>query len=80
MEKPLTEKGSLDPWESTQAGIFTPSGTDLVYVLAEGRNSGELTDEVEVGSGDRVNSAAVERRQSLVSRQSQVLERRKREP
>lgn len=44
-----------------------------MYVLAEGWNSGELTDEVEVGSGDCVNSTAVEDRQSLVSRQSQIL-------
>lgn len=51
-----------------------------MYVLAEGWNSGELTDKVEVGSGDCVNSAAVEHRQSLVSRQSQILDRRKHEP
>lgn len=46
-------------------------------VLAEGRNGGELADEVEVGGSQRVNSTAVERRQSLVGGQSQVLERRK---
>lgn len=49
-------------------------------VLAEGWNSGELTDKVEVGSGDCVNSTAVEHRQSLVSRQSQILDMRKLEP
>lgn len=55
----------------------TQSSTDLMYVLAEGWNSGELTDEVEVGGGDCVNGTAVERRQSLVSRQGQVLDGRK---
>lgn len=57
--------------------FLTQSGTDLVYVLAEGWNSGELTDEVEVGGGDCVNGTAVERRQSLVSRQGQVLDGRR---
>lgn len=47
-----------------------------MYVLAEGWNSGELTDEVEVGGGDCVNGTAVEHRQSLVSRQSQILDGR----
>lgn len=51
-----------------------------MYVLAEGWNSGELTDKVEVGSGDCVDSTAVEHRQSLVSGQSQILDRRKHEP
>lgn len=45
-----------------------------MYVLAEGWNSGELTDEVEVGGGDCVNGTAVKHRQSLVSRQSQILD------
>lgn len=53
--------------------------TDLMYVLAEGWNSGELTDEVEVGSSDCVNGTAVEHRQSLVSRQSQILDGREQE-
>lgn len=45
-----------------------------MYVLAEGWNSGELADEVEVGGGDCVNGTAVKHRQSLVSRQSQILD------
>lgn len=44
-----------------------------MYVLTEGWNSGELTDKVEVGGGKCVNGAAVEHRQSLVSGESQVL-------
>lgn len=70
------------PWTAgtTQARVFTQSRTDLMYVLAEGWDSGELTDEVEVGSGDCVNSTAVEHRQGLVSRESQILDRRKHEP
>lgn len=69
MEKQFIEKGSLDSWEATHVH------TDLMYVLAEGWDSGKLTDEVEVGSGDCVNSTAVEHRQSLVSGQSQILDR-----
>lgn len=44
-----------------------------MYVLAEGGNGGELADEVEVGGGQGVNGTAVERGQSLVGGQSQVL-------
>lgn len=47
---------------------------DLVYVLAEGGNGGELADEVEVGGSQGMNGTAVKRRQSLVGGQSQVLE------
>ena len=49
---------------------------DLVYVLAEGWDGGELADEVEVGGGDGVNSTAVINRKRLVSGQSQVLHRK----
>lgn len=42
-------------------------------VLAEGGDSGELTDEVEVGSHKGMNSTPVINRESLVSGQSQVL-------
>ena len=49
-------------------------GSDLVYVLAEGWDGGELADEVEVGGGEGVNSTAVKDGQSLVSRQSQILQ------
>lgn len=55
----FTAQTSLDP--------------DLMYVLAEGWNGGELTNEVEVGSGKRMNSTAVKHRQSLIGGQSQVL-------
>lgn len=41
-------------------------GPDLMYVLAEGWDGGELADEVEVGSSERMNSTAVKNRQSLV--------------
>lgn len=46
-----------------------------MYVLAEGWNGGELADEVEVGGGEGVNSAAVKRGQGLVGGQSQVLKK-----
>lgn len=44
-----------------------------MYVLAEGGNGGELADEVEVGGSQGMNGTAVERGQSLVGGQSQVL-------
>lgn len=47
-----------------------------MYVLAEGWDGGELADEVEVGSGERVNSTAVINWDGLVSGQSQVLHRK----
>lgn len=50
-----------------------------MYVLAEGWDGGELADEVEVGSGDGMNSTAVINGQSLVGGQSQVLHRRQRD-
>lgn len=43
------------------------NGTDLVDVLAEGGQGGELADEVEVGSRESVNSTAVKRRQRLLA-------------
>lgn len=46
--------------------IYRQSGPDLMYVLAEGWDGGELADEVEVGSGECMNSTAVKNRQSLV--------------
>lgn len=46
-----------------------------MYVLAEGWNGGELTDEVEVGSGKGVHSTSVKDRQSFVGGQSEVLDR-----
>ena len=51
----------------------TRRSPDLVYVLAEGWDGGELADEVEVGGGEGVNSTAVKNWQSLVRGQSQVL-------
>lgn len=47
----------------------------LMYVLAEGWNSGELADEVEVGSSEGVDSAAVISGQRLICTQSQILHR-----
>lgn len=49
-----------------------------MYVLAEGWDGGELADEVEVGGGESVNSAAVINGQGLVGGQSQVLHRKQR--
>lgn len=49
---------------------------DLVYVLAEGWDGGELADEVEVGGGEGMNSTAVKNRHSFVGGQSQVLGRK----
>lgn len=48
--------------------------TDLVYVLAEGWNGGELTDQVEVGGGKGVHGTSVKDGQSLVGGQGQVLD------
>lgn len=48
-----------------------------MYVLAEGWDGGELTDEVEVGGGKGMDSTAVKHRQSLVGGQSQVLDRKR---
>lgn len=47
-----------------------------MYVLAEGWDSGELADEVEVGGSQGMNSTSVIDRQRLVRRQGQVLHRR----
>ena len=49
-----------------------------MYVLAEGWNGGELTDEVEVGGSKGMNSTAVVNRQSLICGQSQVLHKTQR--
>lgn len=37
-------------------------GQDLMYVLAERRDGGELADKVEVGGGEGMNSTAVKNR------------------
>lgn len=58
-----------------QTKTLQSSELDLVYVLAEGWNGGELADEVEVGGGEGVNSAAVKHGQGLVGGQSQVLKK-----
>lgn len=49
-------------------GLLSSQGhedTDLMDVLAEGRHRGELADEVQVGRPQRIESAAVVRRQVL---------------
>lgn len=46
-----------------------------MYVLAEGWNCGELADEVEVGSSEGMDGAAVISGQSFIGRQSQILHR-----
>lgn len=68
-------KNHTEKFDSIQAeSRGRSSEPDLVYVLAEGGNGGELADEVEVGGGQGVNGTAVERGQRLVGGQSQVLE------
>lgn len=66
-------KGSIRAWGADEHVRTESTGRHLLYVLAEGWDCGELGDEVEVGSGEGVNSTAVINRKSFVCGQSQVL-------